>query len=72
LDTGIDVKQVVAFGDAENDLEMLQLAGSGFAAQNATPGLKKEFKNISQHTNDQNFVTLELTKIFKEELSGLT
>lgn len=38
---GIDVSQVVAFGDGDNDREMLQVAGLGVAMRNATPAAKQ-------------------------------
>ncbi len=56
--------QLLAFGDAENDLEMLSLAGLGIAMKNATPGLKKEINTISMHTNDEDGIAHELSRIF--------
>jgi hydroxymethylpyrimidine pyrophosphatase-like HAD family hydrolase len=38
---GINMSEVVAFGDGDNDKEMLQLAGTGVAMRNATPGAKE-------------------------------
>lgn len=37
---GINMENVVAFGDAENDIEMVQMAGVGVAMSNAMPALK--------------------------------
>ena len=37
---GITPEETIAFGDAENDLEMLQLAGIGVAMGNGHPQLK--------------------------------
>lgn len=37
---GIDPQEVVAVGDAPNDLEMIQLAGIGVAVENASPDVK--------------------------------
>ena len=34
---GITTEETIAFGDADNDLEMLQLAGIGVAMGNALP-----------------------------------
>ena len=34
---GVDMSEVVAFGDGDNDKEMLQLAGMGVAMKNAKP-----------------------------------
>lgn len=36
---GIDVDGIVAFGDGENDLELLETAGFGFAIEGSDPGL---------------------------------
>lgn len=37
---GLDVSEVIAFGDGLNDLEMLRTAGTGVLMANADPGLK--------------------------------
>ena len=37
---GVPREQVVALGDAMNDLEMLQYAGTGVAVSNADPALR--------------------------------
>ncbi len=60
----IEAAELCAFGDAENDLEMLQLAGCGIAMANSTPGLIKGFSRISKWTNDENAVVQELEQIF--------
>jgi Cof subfamily protein (haloacid dehalogenase superfamily) len=39
-DLGIDPQRVMAIGDAENDVEMLQLVGTGVAMGNAVARLK--------------------------------
>lgn len=39
-DLAIDPQHVIAFGDAENDLEMLQMVGLGVAMGNATDSVK--------------------------------
>ena len=39
---GIDLKDVAAIGDSENDIEMIERAGLGVAVENATSGLKKK------------------------------
>lgn len=36
----IDPKDVIAFGDQFNDVEMLELVGCGYAVENAVPGVK--------------------------------
>ena len=37
---GCEAEQLVAFGDQENDIGLLRLAGQGIAVSNAAPGLK--------------------------------
>ena len=36
---GLNPKQVAAFGDADNDIDMLEYAGCGIAMENASNGL---------------------------------
>ena len=42
----IDADQIMAFGDSENDLEMLELAGYSFAMENGGRKKSKEWPNI--------------------------
>lgn len=51
----IDAKHVMAIGDGENDLEMLDLAGVGVAMGNANPKLKKNADHVVS-SNDQDGV----------------
>lgn len=44
-DLGIDAKDVLAIGDGENDIEMIELAGIGVAMGNASPKLKAVAKH---------------------------
>ena len=37
---GLKPEQVMAFGDGENDIEMIEYAGFGVAMGNACPGAK--------------------------------
>jgi len=62
--SGIHYSKVVALGDAENDFEMLTTAGLGLAPKNSTAGLLESFDNISKYTNDEDFVSRELTSLF--------
>lgn len=50
---GLDLDHVVAFGDENNDLEMLSLAGTGVAMKNALPGVKAISNVVSDYTNDE-------------------
>jgi HAD superfamily hydrolase (TIGR01484 family) len=58
---GIAPAEILAFGDAENDLEMLNFCGKGIIGTNATQGLKARFPNVSKWSNDQAMVAKELT-----------
>lgn len=62
---GISPKECIAFGDASNDMEMLQMAGLGIAVANATPECKAAAAFTSEFTNNQDAVARELRKIFK-------
>lgn len=44
---GLDASQVMAFGDADNDLEMLEWAGWSFAMENSTDGAKAAAKFVT-------------------------
>jgi Cof subfamily protein (haloacid dehalogenase superfamily) len=65
---GLAPSDLLAFGDAENDLEMLRLAGLGIAMANSTPGLRGEYARssgrFSSWTNAQAGVVRELAGIF--------
>lgn len=61
---GISPKECIAFGDASNDMEMLQLAGLGIAVANATPECKSAAEFVSEFTNNQDAVAKELRRIF--------
>lgn len=49
---GIDPKVTVAFGDAENDIPMLQAAGTGVAMDNAVPNVKIAADTVTLSNND--------------------
>ena len=50
---GFDRENVVAFGDAHNDIEMLQYAGHGVAMQNAQERLKVHADDITPFPNTE-------------------
>lgn len=50
---GIGLENVMAFGDGENDLEMIKEAGIGVAVANAHPNLKKAAKYHTYHYRDE-------------------
>lgn len=53
---GISKKEVVAFGDGFNDLEMIEWAGLGIAMENAPDDLKKRADKIAPDHNQQGVV----------------
>ncbi len=57
---GIDSAECVAFGDAENDLSLLEAAGWGVAMENADPDLKRKADDIApKNTEDGVAVYIE-------------
>ncbi len=48
--------QVIAFGDQENDIEMIQNAKIGVSVKNASENIKKASRYISQYTNEEDAV----------------
>lgn len=59
----------IAFGDGENDLSLIQYAGTGVAMGNATPNIKRHADFLT-HSNDENGISTFLedklfTKILK-------
>lgn len=55
--------EIIAFGDADNDIEMLQYAGASYAMANATDGAKKGAKYLS-NSNDKDGVASTLHDLF--------
>lgn len=60
---GISMKEVLAFGNAENDLEMIQEVGYGYAMKNSDKHLLSVAKNFTKYTNNENGVELEIIDI---------
>eukprot|EP01112_Ceratiomyxa_fruticulosa_P008642 TRINITY_DN2239_c0_g1_i3.p1 TRINITY_DN2239_c0_g1~~TRINITY_DN2239_c0_g1_i3.p1 ORF type:complete len:283 (+),score=35.03 TRINITY_DN2239_c0_g1_i3:215-1063(+) len=61
---GIPLKEVLAFGDAENDVPLLKEAGYSICMANGAADAKKVAHTTSAYTNQQDGVALELEKIF--------
>ena len=59
---GVRQEDVIAFGDEDNDLEMIQYAGHGVAMGNANPLLKDVANHITA-TNDEDGIALMLEKL---------
>ena len=59
----IPSENIIAFGDASNDIEMVELAGYGVAMLNAEDDLKASAKFISVYDNDNDGIYHFLKKI---------
>ena len=60
----IDRAHVIAFGDADNDVEMLGKAGISFAMKNGSDKLKAIADFVTEEDNDHDGIYLSLRKIF--------
>ena len=49
---------VMAFGDGDNDLELLQMAGRSYAMENASPAILQVADQIAPHHKDQGVLTV--------------
>ena len=56
----IPAENVVAFGDAMNDIPMFEYAGMSIAVENAGEAVKSAAKKVSQWNNDQEAIVREL------------
>ena len=54
---GIDPRDAVAFGDAQNDIPMLKAAGIGVAMGNATPEVKAAADQVTTSNNEDGIAT---------------
>ena len=63
---GIRPEEVCAFGDAENDHDMLAWAGVGVVPSNARPGAKERATFVSALTNDEDFIKDALQRPLEE------
>lgn len=61
----IQSSEIMAFGDSENDLEMLELAGYSFAMENGEEKVKRMAKYIAP-SNDEAGVLQVLEQYLKE------
>lgn len=54
---GLNLDNIVAFGDEANDMEMLMISGTGVAMKNALPSVKAISDVVSDYTNDEDALT---------------
>ena len=62
---GIDVKDSIAFGDEENDMHMLQVAGLGIAMKNSNPKVLEIADKVTA-SNDEDGIAIALETIFAD------
>jgi hypothetical protein len=63
---GIDMKDTVAFGDGDNDIDMIRDVGYGIAMANGRDVVKKVAKRVTEFTNDEDGVA-KMLSILQEE-----
>lgn len=61
---GLDREELAAFGDADNDAELLRFAGVGVAVENASPGCK-EAADLVTASNDEDGVAKGMAALLK-------
>lgn len=59
-----EAADLIAFGDEHNDVQMLQLARTGYAMKNASDTLIPHADRMTEFTNDQDGVARELERLF--------
>jgi Cof subfamily protein (haloacid dehalogenase superfamily) len=64
-DLGIEPSEVVAIGDADNDVEMFRVAGGSFAMGQATPEIKAAAKAVTG-TNEEDGVAQAIDRLLAE------
>ncbi len=57
---GIDLSEIVAFGDGNNDKEFLEYAGCGLAMKNASTLAKSSSKAVLEWSNHEDGVARHL------------
>lgn len=62
---GFKPENIIAFGDAHNDIEMLQYAGTGVAMINAQEVLKEHADFITTHSNTEDGIVKFLKEFLK-------
>ncbi|HHV38250.1 MAG TPA: Cof-type HAD-IIB family hydrolase [Tepidimicrobium sp.] len=60
---GIDRSEIIAIGDDNNDIQMIQNVGCGIAMKNATEGAKQVADIITEKDNNESGVAFELKKV---------
>lgn len=63
---GVSLEEVIAFGDGDNDLEFLQMAGRGIAMLNARENVKDIADEVCEWTNGEDGVIRKLKQMESE------
>ncbi|KAJ3141979.1 hypothetical protein HK100_004460 [Physocladia obscura] len=66
----IPIEQTIAFGDGWNDMEFIAAAGTGIAMKNARQELKDIASRITEFTNDEEGLAIELENFLSKGLFG--
>lgn len=66
---GIDPGQAIAFGDSQNDIEMLKAAGVGVAMGNAEAAVKAAADQVTA-SNNQNGIAVALERLMPDDEAG--
>lgn len=61
----IDRQNIIAFGDEDNDREMIDYAGRGVAMKNAIPEIKNVANDITEFDNDHDGLAIYLQQYLK-------
>lgn len=69
---GIEAQDVLAFGDSDNDLELLAYAGHSYAMGNASERVKAVAQNLAPSHADQGVLTVLENYLLKGELDAET
>jgi Cof subfamily protein (haloacid dehalogenase superfamily) len=64
---GFDRQSIIAFGDAHNDIDMLQFAGLGVAMKNASEDLKLHADDITSFDNTEDGIVHYLKEFFEKQ-----
>ncbi len=64
---GFDKDSIIAFGDAHNDIEMLQCAGLGVAMKNASEDVKQHADVITKYDNTEDGIVHFLNEFFNKK-----
>lgn len=65
---GIPNERIIAFGDGDNDVNMLSKAKYGFAMKNGTSSAKLMSRHTTKYNNNEDGVVWELNYLFNKEI----